>query len=218
MAVQKFILSIKDAVDGYIERHYKTSSNIVFNADGTTVQEHIDDVLKHLTEEQSLKLFNLPENASSTFATKSELAGFQANRVVADIDERDALENILTGTVIYVKDATADTSVTLGGATYIYDGETYAKVAEWESLDLIVNWDDVQGKPVSTVTQIDDAVTKAHVHDNKAVLDTLSKDGNRLALDGVVIANLSDVQSQLIISDTEPVGQMTGGIWLKPIE
>ncbi len=217
MEILRGELRIKDLIGNYIEHHYITDADLVKYSDGTNAQEHYDDVIKHLTAQEKLKLFNLADNANLTYATKAELAGFQANQVVNDIASRDALENVLIGTIVYVKNATADTSVTLGGATYIFNGTSYEKVAEWESLDLVVNWDDIVGKPTSTVTEIDDAVAKKHDHANKPVLDTLNSDGIRLSVNGTQVANLNDVQGQVIISDTEPVGQMPGGIWIKPI-
>jgi len=43
---------------------------------------------------------------------------------VADIAERDALTGIDTGDIALVEDATADPDIDLGGANYIYDGDT----------------------------------------------------------------------------------------------
>src|SRR5699024_3714701 len=51
-----------------------------------------------------------------------------------------------------------------------------------------VNYDDLVDKPESTITQIDDAVTKKHEHSNKESLDkiTVNNDGD-LVVDGKVI-------------------------------
>jgi hypothetical protein len=102
--------------------------------------------------------------------------------IVADIPARDALT--LTATrYVFVKDATGDTSVTSGGATYLYDpsaavGARWIKVSEAESLDVQLTWAGIEGKPTSTVAQIDAAVAATHTHANKTQLDKVGEDSN----------------------------------------
>jgi hypothetical protein len=102
--------------------------------------------------------------------------------IVADIPARDALT--LTGTrYVYVKDATGDTSVASGGATYLYDpsapsGSRWIKVSEAESLDVQLTWAAIEGKPNSTPAQIDAAVAAAHNHANKTQLDKIGEDAD----------------------------------------
>lgn len=101
--------------------------------------------------------------------------------IVADIAARNALT--LTSTrYVYVKDATGDTSVTSGGATYLYDpaGTTtkWIKVSESESLDVQVTWAALEGKPTSTPAQIDASVAATHTHANKTQLDKISEDAD----------------------------------------
>lgn len=86
----------------------------------------------------------------------------------------------------FVVDATGDTTVSSGGAFYAYDSVdlVWIKVAETESMDVILSWDNIQGKPNSTPTQIDTAVNKVHEHGNKAVLDLLTVSGGKLQYDG----------------------------------
>lgn len=50
----------------------------------------------------------------------------------------------------------------------------WTKVAEAESLDVVVNWANIVGKPNSTPAQIDQAVADDHTHSNKAALDQLA--------------------------------------------
>lgn len=99
--------------------------------------------------------------------------------VVADIAARDAL-TLTENTLVLVKDATADPTVSVGAATYIYDAAltTYTKIAEYESLDLTLSWSNIVGKPTSSVIDIDDAVTKRHSHTNMTQLNKVGEDGN----------------------------------------
>ena len=102
--------------------------------------------------------------------------------IVADIAARDALT--LTATrYVFVKDATADTSVTSGGATYLYDpaapsGSRWTKISVAESLDVQLTWAAIEGKPTSAPAQIDAAVAAAHTHANQTELDKIGEDAN----------------------------------------
>ena len=66
--------------------------------------------------------------------------------VVNDIAARDGLESPKQGDLCWVKDATADATVSTGAAQYIYDGSAWVKIAEAESMDLVVNWADIPGQ------------------------------------------------------------------------
>ena len=57
--------------------------------------------------------------------------------IVADIAARDAL-SVGAGTRVLVQDASADSTVDSGFAVYWYDGTSYIKTAEGESLDVTV--------------------------------------------------------------------------------
>jgi hypothetical protein len=99
--------------------------------------------------------------------------------IVADIAARNALSPTTTK-YVYVIDATADTTVSAGGATYLYNPSTSAwiKISEAESLDVVLQWENLQGKPTSTPAQIDSAVTNSHTHANKTQLDKIGEDAN----------------------------------------
>ena len=53
--------------------------------------------------------------------------------VVNDIAARDGLESPKQGDLCWVKDATADATVSTGAAQYIYDGSAWVKIAEAEA-------------------------------------------------------------------------------------
>src|SRR5690606_1117490 len=98
--------------------------------------------------------------------------------VVADIAARNALiATLVANAMILVVDATGDATVGAGSALYAYaaDTETIYKIAEYESMDVVLQWSDLQGGPTSTPAQIDNAVSLAHSHANKSVLDKLSE-------------------------------------------
>jgi len=107
--------------------------------------------------------------------------------IVADITARDALIATLdANAMILVVDATGDATVTAGSALYAYaaDTETIYKIAEYESMDVVLQWSDLQGGPTSTPAQIDNAVSMAHSHANKATLDELGEDAEGLTFKG----------------------------------
>jgi hypothetical protein len=99
--------------------------------------------------------------------------------IVADITARNALTPTFTQ-YVYVVDATADESVVSGGATYLYNTATssWVKISEAESLDVVLQWANIQGGPTSTPNQIDAAVAASHTHSNKTQLDKIGEDAN----------------------------------------
>lgn len=107
--------------------------------------------------------------------------------IVADIAARDALIATLdANTMILVVDASADATVSSGSALYAYasDTATTYKIAEYESMDVVLQWSDLQGGPTSTAAQIDNAVSLAHSHLNKSTLDKLGEDAEGLLFNG----------------------------------
>ena len=68
-------------------------------------------------------------------------------RVVNTIADRDAITDKFENLRVYVKDATADSTVKSGGADYLYDGSSWIKTSEAESLDLVLSWDNVSDVP-----------------------------------------------------------------------
>lgn len=108
--------------------------------------------------------------------------------IVDDITTRDDLSD-KTSTV-YVKDATGDDTVKRGGAFYLYDNTAtkWIKLSEAESLDISLDWDGITGKPTSSASAIDNAVTNAHSHANATQLDKIGEAGGKLTYDGKLVA------------------------------
>lgn len=103
--------------------------------------------------------------------------------VVADIPARDALSPA-AGDTVWVTDASLDATVTSGAAQYVYDGGVWQKISEAESLDVVTNWSDIQGRPSSSASAIDAAVGNAHTHANKTEIDKIGEDSGHPTYDG----------------------------------
>jgi len=118
-----------------------------------------------------------------------------ANNVeyAADIAARNAL-TLTSNTMVYVNNATGDPTVSSGAALYFYrsDTHTFIKVAEYESMDVVINWNNIQGKPNSSPSAIDAAVANSHVHSNKTQLDLIGQDA-----DGNLIYNNNNIKAAL---------------------
>lgn len=111
--------------------------------------------------------------------------------ILATIAERDDYTASLEkNSFILVIDASADPTVGAGSALYAFDFEAQAtyKVAEYESMDVVLKWSALEGRPDSTPAQIDSSVSKSHSHTNKAVIDGLSDEDGELKYKGEPIS------------------------------
>lgn len=109
----------------------------------------------------------------------NSVSAFSNIRLVADITARDALV-LDHNSIVLVANATGDATVSTGAALYFYDvtGNSYTKISEYESMDVVLDWSAIQNKPTSSVADIDDAVARKHSHANIATLDLLTQDAN----------------------------------------
>ena len=83
---------------------------------------------------------------------------FKEAAVVDNITERDTL-SAFEGLHAFVIDASADSTVgSGGGAEYVYNGTKWIKISEFNNLDTLVDWTNVQNKPsfVSSLADLDD--------------------------------------------------------------
>lgn len=99
--------------------------------------------------------------------------------VVNDIAARDAL-TLTENAFVFVVDASADTTVASGGATYVYrqSNTSFTKISEAESLDITLSYNNITGRPTATPGEIDAAVAAAHTHANKTQLDLIGQNGD----------------------------------------
>lgn len=125
------------------------------------------------------------------------VSDFTNIQVAADIAARNAMSPT-RNVMVLALDATADTTVTSGSALYLYDvgTTTWHKVSEFESLDVVLEWDAIQGRPTSTVAAIDDAVLKAHTHANKTQLDKVGE-----GADGVFQYDGKYIEANVAVND-----------------
>jgi hypothetical protein len=109
----------------------------------------------------------------------SAMSGQNGLTIVDDIAGRNALTPSNSDSVL-VLDASADGTVTSGGATYVYRASTtsWIKTSETESMDVTLNWSNIIGRPASSAAAIDAAVANSHTHANKTQLDKVGEDGN----------------------------------------
>lgn len=147
------------AVGGQLYRLLvETVANQVKMSDGVTVETRVNTLERALSS-----------NTTTRFAD--------------DIAARDKLTGLIPGDRVYVTDATADPTVKNGGAFYIWmpaSGDrpaSWKKLSEDESVDFILSWDKLEGRPESGTTEIDLAVSQRHAHANKTELDFISDDG-----------------------------------------
>lgn len=140
----------------------------------------------------------------STMITNSVSAA-TSMKFANDITGRNSL-TLPGNSLVLVRNATGDTTVTSGAALYSYDadkvltsGQTnadrYSKIAEYESLDL--TWDSIIGGPESTAAQVDEAVAQRHTHANKVQLDLITQaaDGEMLYNGQLVVARAVRAES-----------------------
>lgn len=107
--------------------------------------------------------------------------------IVDNILARDALASDAdTNLMVMVLDASADPTVDAGSAMYVYQlsADAWHKVSEYESMDLVLSWESLQGRPTSSSQEIDTAVGQAHEHANAAVLEELGDSGGALTYKG----------------------------------
>ncbi|MBF1072008.1 MAG: hypothetical protein HXL40_02890, partial [Solobacterium sp.] len=193
---------------------------------------HIADTSKHLTAEERERLSKagqangfavLDENGfipskninPSVLAINTEFATITAMKA-ADINK------IYAGELVMVTDASEDPTVESGWAIYrrltnatdLTDLASWQKIAEKESLDVVVSWENLKDKPTSTVSAIDAAVTNSHTHANKAVLDKLSEQDGVLCYDGLPVAMAEDVTKFVVQAEQPAIETLkVGDFW-----
>lgn len=112
-------------------------------------------------------------------------------KVVENYRELQKLGGDDTAVFVYVKDATGSDSVTIGGALFAKTPGVdtgWTKISETESMDLVLDWDSIQGKPNKTAQEIEEAVTQKHTHENLEVLNKLADDAGNLTYGGKAIS------------------------------
>jgi hypothetical protein len=196
---QKLITLTRVNADKSVTAYYpKTVSSQVYLTDTLTVKDHVDNTNIHLSATERAMFTNLNQaNGLVQLDTNGFVPTANINPAVlaittefADIAAMLASTGVEPGQLVWVNDASGDTTVTSGWAIYrkrVGTGIDYTQLAGWqkiaeaESLDVTVSWDNIQNKPTSTVAEIDQAVADDHTHANKAVLDLITDTGTAQA-------------------------------------
>ena len=169
----------------------------------------------YFTSADALEIRHVINKSEVQALINDAVSGFSGTLIVNTIAERDAL-TLSANTMVLVLDATGDVTVTAGAATYLFNtvASTWHKIAEFESLDLVLTWSVIQNGPISSPGQIDAAVGQSHTHSNLGFLDKVAEDGNgEFVYNGSLIgANVSSLQQQITskadLLHTHPVGEI----------
>jgi len=121
----------------------------------------------------------VPNSVDIQAMIDASIGALSAFEIVADIAARDAL-TLPANALVLVTDASADATVNSGAATYAYDAglDTFTKISEFESLDVVLQWANIQGGPTASPADIDNAVALRHTHANKTQLDKIGEDAD----------------------------------------
>lgn len=167
------------------------ANSIYFVENGTSAETYVTNSVGEAKSVGNTAMINTlidaALDATLDAAINGAIAAANAIEIVADVAARNTLGTTLNrNALILVLDATGDPTVASGGAMYAFNNsnDTYSKVTEYESLDRIITWSEISGKPTSSVAAIDSAVAASHVHANAAVLNALSDSGGQLLYNG----------------------------------
>lgn len=161
-----------------------TTPNTVFYVAPTATPNYVEIYVSNAAGDAIKRVINQADVQAMISAAIGNASKYQ---VVADIAARNALTDKTS--LVYVKNATGDSTVKSGGATYIYDLATssWVKTSEAESMDLVFSWANLQDKPTSSVAAIDAAVSNSHTHANKTQLNNISETNGLLAYKGKLV-------------------------------
>lgn len=159
----------------------------------------------YFTSSDGTSVYHLPNKNDIQAMIESAIAaipggGSGVSEVIfaTNIADRDS-KVFINNAMVLVQDATADLTVGSGSALYFYNAAStsYYKIAEYESMDLVFNWNTLLNKPTSSVAEIDEAVSMRHEHANIEILSALGKTvDNTLTFLGQEVApsNLAEQQ------------------------
>lgn len=161
MAIQKGILHLKNAEGGFDIIYPKTYAEMVMVDESTKLNDHLSSKFSDITNEfstinETINSLSTDSNKANGFVKLDENslipsafipAEFKEIKIVDNIAARDGIADAFAGLSVFVKDASGDSTVNSGGAYYLYDGAAWVKTAEAESMDVVLEWNAIQGKP-----------------------------------------------------------------------
>lgn len=167
------LIKVKNSQGGYDTIYPITKAENVKVGTNASLAQKLREIQNEIAKKLNSDMVNTPNG----FAGLDERGlipielipkEFKEIHIVETIDERDSLteDDLFVGFSVFVKDATGDTTVKRGGAYYVYDGAKWIKTAESESLDVVLSWDAIMGKPTTIDGYgITDAVNVSEVVD-----------------------------------------------------
>ncbi len=159
-----------DLIDAVNKKHEHTNKLVL---DAT--EESFTTILKdkydlYETDKQNVSEKGIADGYASLDNTGkvplSQLPDSTKGQTFVVLDETERLA--INTTSLLAGDKAYETST---GDSYIWSGTAWLILsqANWENVN--IDWINIVNKPVSSVSQIDDAVTNTHIHNNKNVLD-----------------------------------------------
>lgn len=231
--LEHFITYIyKDKVTGELQAFYpRTLAVQVVTAKDGTMQGHIDSN-KHMSLIEAQRMHNSGQAGGYVYLDENGMIplsnlpdDFISIKVeAANIAQLLTMSTVHPGAFVMVVDASDDPDVHSNWAVYRREDNSsydvlatgWKKVFEKESIDMALVWDDLQGKPVSSIEEIDAAVELRHTHLNKAVLDNIGYDteAQRPTYNGEKIAYMTDV-TKYHFTDYMTGEIRKGDFWMK---
>jgi hypothetical protein len=143
----------------------------------STKPNYVEMYVTNATGAQARRIINSDDIQAMIDASIAGVSG--GLEIVNDIAARDALTKT-NGKYVLVLDATGDSTVNSGAASYVWRAATnqWIKLTEYESMDMTITWAMIQGKPTSSPTAIDSAVANSHTHSNMTQLSKIGEDAN----------------------------------------
>lgn len=182
----------------------------------TDLDNHINDNVKHVTQTEKdawndkleeSDITDLRNHITDTVihvtqADKDKWNGMTTVYYVTNVADLPTTE-VVTGNMGYVQVSAAGVTPVVCDQ-YIYDGTAWQPYDAGQ-ISLSFNWGNIIGKPSSTPIAIDNAVTVAHSHNNKLVLDKISQSASgNFMYDGV------EIGTKAIFIDNENLLPTTG--------
>jgi len=168
--------------------HKVTSLPTTKDADAFYAVINGDNVDFYLTDQSGVEKSICTDVRINDLITAA-ISGQSAIEIVNDMTERNAL-TLSANALVLVLDASDDSTVDAGAATYAYrhSNTSWNKIAEHESQDVSIAWGNISGRPASSTADIDDAVNKKHSHTNLSSLEKIGENAsNEMTFNGQVV-------------------------------
>ena len=174
---------------GNISEHYHLSDRNRANHFGTqSANTIVQDTTHRFVTDEQIAAWNAKQNALNYIPENTSMKGKPGGyaplnnygiipstflpsnvlqiRVVDNIAERDELVPY-EGLRVHVKDASDDPEVGEGWAEYISDGNSWSLISSSGTIEIVLDWENIEGKPSSTPEEIDyvvEAIPEIELH------------------------------------------------------